>query len=109
MTFGDGAKGKVVDMGQQNYPGLPMRQDVILVESLIANLINISLLCDQGLLMNFSIDKCIVSDNNNTTVLGTRSSDDCYLWVSNVFLNACNSVRNNEASLWHKRLGQVNL
>ena len=67
VTFGDGAKGKVVGNGQLKYPGLPMLQDVILIEGLTTNLINISQLCDQGLLVNFSKDKCIVSDNDNTT------------------------------------------
>lgn len=110
VTFGDGAKGKVVGKGQLNYPRLPVLQDVILVEGLIANLISISKLCDQGLSVNFSKDKCIVTDKDNNTVMsGTRSSDDCYQWNFDLSSNVSNSVRNSEASLWYKRLRHISL
>lgn len=41
VTFGDGATGKIMEKGRLNYPILPAFYDVLLVEGLIANLINI--------------------------------------------------------------------
>lgn len=80
VTFGDGAKGNVIGKGRLNYLGLLILQEVILVEGLTANLINISQLCGQGLLVSFSKDKCIVTNtDNNVVITGTRSSDDYYL------------------------------
>lgn len=78
VTFCDGAKGKLIDKGLLNNPGLSKLQDVILIEWLTANLISISQLCDQGLFVSFSKDKCIVTDTDNTAVMTrTHSSNDC--------------------------------
>lgn len=53
VTFGDGASGKIVEKGKPNFPGFSTLNDVMLVEGLIANLISIIQLCDQGLNVNF--------------------------------------------------------
>ena len=49
VTFGDGAKGKIVGIGNLIKHGLPRLNNVLLVKGLAANLISISQLCDQGL------------------------------------------------------------
>lgn len=80
------------------------------MEGLTANLISTSQLCDQGFSVSFSKDNCTVTNSDNTVVMsGIRSSDDCYFWTSDLTSNVCNSIRNNKASLWHKRLGHINL
>lgn len=53
VTFGDGAKGRVVGKGRLNYPSLAILKEVILVEGLIVNLISISQLCDQDFSVSF--------------------------------------------------------
>lgn len=58
VTFGDCAKGKVVGKGQLNVTCLPALDYVWLVKGLTANLISISQLCDQGLVVNFSKEVC---------------------------------------------------
>lgn len=60
--------------------------------------------------VKFTKEICIVFEKDNTTIMsGPRSFDNCYLWNSVVSSDVCNSIRNNEASLSHKRLGHVNL
>lgn len=74
----------MIGKGRLNYPELPILQEVILVEGLIANLINISQLCDQGFSMSFSKDKCIVTvaDNNVVMSLLIWWCCFCLFWVS---------------------------
>lgn len=50
------------------YPGLPPLEDVMLVEGLIANLIYISQLCDEGLNVSFLKDQCLVTDNEKSII-----------------------------------------
>ena len=57
VTFGDGAKGKIMGIGLINH-GMPRLDNVLLVRGLTANLISISQLCDQGLEVNFSKPEC---------------------------------------------------
>lgn len=46
VTFGDDTFAKMVGKGMLNFPGLPTIKDVILRDSLNANLISVDLLCD---------------------------------------------------------------
>lgn len=58
VTFGDGAKGKFLGIGNLIKNGLPRLDDVLLVKGLTANLISISQLCDQGLEVKFTKPEC---------------------------------------------------
>jgi len=83
VTFGDGAKGKILGIGNLIKHGMPILDNVLLVKGLTANLISISQLCDQGLKVNFSKPKCQIVDEKGEVIMkGTRSKDNCYLWVS---------------------------
>ena len=46
VTFGDGAKGKIVGIGDLVSEGSPRLNNVLFVKGLAANLISISQLCD---------------------------------------------------------------
>ena len=46
VTFGDGAKGEILGIGDLINHGLPNLENVLLVKGLTANLISISQLCD---------------------------------------------------------------
>jgi len=54
VTFGDGAKGKIMGIGNLIKHGMPRLDNVQLVKGLTTNLISISQLCDQGVAVNFS-------------------------------------------------------
>jgi len=80
VTFGDGARGKIVGIVNLIKQGLPRLDDVLIVKGLTANLISISQLCDLGLLVNFTKPECKISDEKGEVLMrGTRSKDNCYL------------------------------
>jgi hypothetical protein len=58
VTFGDGAKGKIMGIGNLIKHGMPRLDNVLQVKGLTANLISISQLCDQGLTVNFNKPEC---------------------------------------------------
>lgn len=60
VTFGDGAEGKIKGIGKLMYFGLPILENVLLLEDLNANLISMSQICDQSLKVIFNKLVCIV-------------------------------------------------
>ena len=107
VTFGDGAKGKIVGIGNLIKHGLPRLDDVLLVKGLTANLISISQLCDLGLEVSFTKPEFQISDQKGEVLMrGTRSKDSCYLWVSldKAFISTCLLSKEEEIKLWHQRL-----
>ena len=54
MTFGEGVKVRVLGKGTLDFEGLSRLKIVLHVEGLAANLISISQLCDQNLLVKFT-------------------------------------------------------
>ncbi|XP_073277629.1 uncharacterized protein [Primulina huaijiensis] len=106
VTYGGGAKGKIVGKGTLNVEGLPKLHNVLHVEGLNSNLISISQLCDDNLLVKFDKHKCEVFDEANICIMtGTRSSDNCYQ-ISEEPL--CKHVQITELDLWHQKLGHAN-
>ncbi|KAA0033176.1 Peptidase aspartic, catalytic [Cucumis melo var. makuwa] len=78
VVFGDRGKGRITGKGTIGCPGLPYLLD----------------------------DRCNVIDSQNKVSLsGTRLSDNCYHWDSEV--NICNLLKSEEASLWHKHLKHI--
>jgi len=77
VSFGDGAKGKFVGIGNLIKQGLPRLDDVLLVKGLTAQLISISHLCDLGLQVKFTKPECQISDEKGEVLMrGTRSKDN---------------------------------
>jgi hypothetical protein len=80
VTFGDGAKGEIIGIGNLINNELPNLENVLLVKGLTANLISINQLCDQGLKVNFTETECLVVDDGGIVLMkGARSKDNCYL------------------------------
>ncbi|KAA0060361.1 gag-pol polyprotein, related [Cucumis melo var. makuwa] len=65
VTFGDGAKGKLIAKGNIDKNNLPRLNDVRYVDGLKANLISISQLCDQGYKVSFDDVGCVVLNKEN--------------------------------------------
>ncbi|MCI14113.1 putative gag-pol polyprotein, partial [Trifolium medium] len=62
--------------------------------------------------VNFTKSECLVTDVKGEVVMkGTRSKDNCYLWVpkENTNLSTCLTSKEDEVKLWHQRLGHLNL
>ncbi|WJX67069.1 hypothetical protein P8452_51565 [Trifolium repens] len=112
VTFGDGAKGQIKGIGKLINNGLPELDNVLLVKGLKANLISISQLCDQELKVDYSKDECLVTNDKGELLMkGARSKDNRYLWVPQETTHFTTYLisQEDEASLWHQRLGHLNL
>ena len=80
VIFGDGAKGRVVGTGSLIILEMSKRKNVLLFEGLAMNLINVSQLCDEELLVQFTKNKYMVQNQNHCHIMeGERSSNNCYL------------------------------
>ncbi|KAG9444345.1 hypothetical protein H6P81_015685 [Aristolochia fimbriata] len=100
VTFGDGAKGVVLGGGTLAVEGMPSLTGVLLVKGLRANLISISQLCDQNLVVQFTKEGCCVSNFKNQSILkGARTADNCYQLQTR---RRCNYSNTSDMSLWHK-------
>ena len=105
VTFGGGAKGKIIGKGSLQVDGLPELTEVLLVDGLTVNLISISQLCDDGFSVSFGKDACEVKRDSCMIMKGVRSSDNCYIWST---ISAMTTRVEEEADVWHKRLGHTN-
>ncbi|XP_073019471.1 uncharacterized protein [Primulina eburnea] len=103
VTYGGGAKGKIVEKGTLNVEGLPTLHNVFHGEGLNSNLISISQLCDDNLYVKFDKHTCEVFDICIMT--GTRSSDNCYQIGEE---HTCKHAQVGELDLWYQKLGHVN-
>ncbi|TYK06527.1 gag-pol polyprotein [Cucumis melo var. makuwa] len=109
VTFGDGAKGKIIAKGNIDKDDLPRLNDVRYVDGLKANLINISQLCDQGYKVSFDDIGCVVMNKENQICMsGKRQADNCYHWNSNMS-DTCQLIRSDQTWLWHIKLGHVSM
>ena len=112
VTFGDGSKGEIKSVGKVDYPGQPSLDKVMLVKGLTTNLISISQLSDQGFKVNFTKEECLVTNDKGEVIMkGARSKDNCYLWTSpeTKCSSTCLMTKEEEARLWHQRLGHLHL
>ena len=94
-----------------NVSGLPVLDNILLVDGLKANLISISQLCDQDLTVTFTKNDCKVTREDNSVFMkGLRSPDNCYMWSGPSMTSAsCLLSQTDATDLWHKRLGHLNL
>ncbi|XP_019190613.1 PREDICTED: uncharacterized protein LOC109185071 [Ipomoea nil] len=106
VTFGDGGKGQIIANGTLNVHGLPKLSKVLLVQSLKANLISISQLCEDELKVEFSRESCnVFNQNHDCVMMGKRSTNKCYTWGSD--LSGLQTTIS-QTQLWHQRMGHIN-
>ncbi|KAA0039042.1 gag-pol polyprotein [Cucumis melo var. makuwa] len=109
VTFGDGAKGRILAKENIEKYNLPCLNDVRYVEGLKENLINVSQLCDQGYIVNFSKDNCIVTGADKRVLMsGYRKADNCYHWISNN-IDVYHSIKEDQTRLWNRKLEHASL
>ena len=60
VTFGDNSRVRVVGIGSVSFVGTMQVEQVLLVDGLKHNLLSISQLCDEGNIVTFEHDKCII-------------------------------------------------
>ncbi|XP_075486268.1 uncharacterized protein LOC142525868 [Primulina tabacum] len=105
LTYGGGAKGKIVGKGILNVDGLPKLHNVLHVEGLNSNLTSISQLCDDDLHVKFNKNNCEVFNDANICVMSSaRSADNCYQLGEG---DGCRSAKVSDLDLRHQKLGHV--
>ena len=60
VTFGDNSRARAVGIGSVGFVGTMQVEQVLLVDGLKHNLLSISQLCDEGNIVTFEYDKCII-------------------------------------------------
>ena len=72
------------------------------------NLLSISQICDQDIMVLFSKGKCLVMDESGKKLIsGVRTLDNCHGLVPNADI-VCNNIRLPNEDLWHQRMGHAN-
>jgi hypothetical protein len=83
ITFGDNNKGKVIGLGKIAISKDKNIDDVLLVQSLRFNFMSVGKLCDLGMLVLFSITKCIAfMATHNSIVFEGHRKYDLYIVIS---------------------------
>jgi len=88
-------------------------EDVYLVDGLKHNLLSVSQLCDKDNLVVFTPNRCLVvnMDTGDVVLRGKRHKNVYNVCISSLLQNTltCLSALNDDAILWHKRLGHASL
>ena len=113
ISFGDNSTGKVLGYGKVVVSKDITLETVMLVETLGYNLLSIHHLADAGYDSYFSrhFVKVFRSDNLKLVLVG-QVEDNLYvvdLSKESTSLLTCLFARDDEAWLWHRRLGHVNM
>ena len=114
VTFGDSNKGRIKGIGEIAIDNEVLVKNILFVEGLHHNLISISQLCDNQMIAEFHRTGCNILDEETRELLfvGHR--------IKNIYIVDLDEVRNsrmclmaqyeeNDAELWHRRLGHLNL
>ncbi|TYH53012.1 hypothetical protein ES332_D09G068400v1 [Gossypium tomentosum] len=79
VIFYNWKKGKICGKGTLAASRMPNLKNVLYVNGIKDNLTNIGLLYDQGMLVNFVKDKCVVTLRQDEEIMeGVRTFDNCY-------------------------------
>jgi len=104
ITYGDGSQSRVIGKGIIDILGLRTSQEALYVEGLKENLLNISQLCDNDLVVQFSKKECNIFDSSGRWLMGgERTAENCYGLPDlaadpQIF---CNKATIDDSELWH--------
>ncbi|XP_015060475.1 uncharacterized protein LOC107006436 [Solanum pennellii] len=111
VSFGDGKKGYILGVGKVGRSLEDSIDNVYHVDGLKYSLLSVSQICDKGNEVKFTSEKCtVVSLTTNKVILTAHRSKNMY--VANLEIShgddlTCLSAQNENADLWHRRLGHV--
>ena len=111
VSFGDGKKGYILGVGKVRRSLEDSIDNVYHVDGLKYILLSVSQIFDNGDEVMFTSKKCtVVSLNTNKVILTGHRSKNMYvanLETSHGHDLTCLSAQNENADLWHRRLGHV--
>ncbi|XP_069147982.1 sporulation-specific protein 15-like [Solanum lycopersicum] len=109
VSFGDGKKGYFLGVGKVGRSLEDSIDNVYHVDGLTYSLLSVSQISDKGNEVKFTYEKCtVVSLTTKKVILTAHRSKNMY--VANLETShgddlACLSAQNENADLWHRRLG----
>ena len=110
VTFGDNSKARAVGIGSVDFIGTKQVEQVLLVDGLKHNLLSISQLCNEGNIVTFEHDKCIIKspEIKETRFVAQRHKNMYVLQLKELADQDVCLVANksDQLQLWHRRLGQ---
>ena len=107
MTFGDGSNSQIKGKGIISLPRLPNIANILYVEGLRVNLLSMSQICDQDIMVLFSKGKCLVLDESGTKLIcSVCTLDNFYGLVLDANI-VCSSNHLPNKDLWHQRTGHA--
>ncbi|XP_027768496.1 uncharacterized protein LOC114074703 [Solanum pennellii] len=111
VSFGDGKKGYILGIGEVGKSLEESIDNVYNVSGLKYSLLSVSQICDKGNEVKFTFEECTVV--NLTTKKVILTAQRCkIMYVANLKTShgddlTCLSAQNENADLWHWRLGHV--
>ena len=111
VSISDGKKGYILGVGKVGKSLEDSIDNVYHVDGLKYILLSVSQICDKGNEVKFTSEKCtLVSLTTNEVILTAHKSKNMY--VANLETShgddlTCLSALNENADLWHRRLGHV--
>ena len=110
VTFGDNNKGKIIGKGTIGNKLKFSIDDVLLVDGLKHNLLSVSQLCDEGYIVRFESYMCIIEKpNHNMTMIVLKQNNVYTINLDELSNEMCFSAINDDAWLWHRRLGHASI
>ena len=113
VTFGDNSKARAVGIGSVDFAGTTQVEQVLLVDGLKHNLLSISQLCDEGNIVTFEHDKCIIKSPKSKKMrfVDQRRKNMYVLQLKELADQDVCLVANksDQLQLWHRRLGHASI
>ena len=79
VTFGDDGKGKIIGIRTTSKKPFSILENILLIDSLKANLISISQLCDKDMNVIFRPSKCIIIDCEGNLLFEALKNKNVYI------------------------------
>ena len=108
MSFGNYGSSNVIGSGTVSLGSKDaLAKNVLLVENMNQNLFNVGQMCDQGHTMLFNSIKCEIRKGRYGKIVTTTSRAPNDIYVLDEATKACLLAKEDESSLWHKRMGHI--
>ena len=111
VTFGDNSKARAVGISFVDFAGITQVEHVLLVDGLKHNLLSISYLCDEGNIVTFEHDKCIIKslETKETRFVAQRRKNMYVLQLKELADQDVCLIANKsyQLQLWHRRLSHT--
>jgi hypothetical protein len=109
VSFGNDDSSKIIGKGTTRIGNKNEKTEyVLLVEDMKHNLLSVSQMCDQGHKFTFNSQKCEIRKEGSGKLVATaaRTSSNIYV-LSKIGNEKCCLGKEDESSLWHKRMGHM--